>query len=335
MKTCYFKRSVIALSILIFLSMILYLSWGSFHISFVDIIKTFFNKGDIYQTTTLIHIRLPRMIVAIMVAIALATAGALLQSISRNELVDSSIIGINAGAAFFAVLYITYASANYYSELKALSIYVLPFMALLGSIISATIVYKLSKDETINTTKLLLIGIGMNAALNALIMFVTYKGGINDYNRILTWTSGSLWGSGYQFVLIIVPVVSILFAIVLSNYKKLDILNFTNEHATALGLDVDKEVRKLLAYAVMLAATATAFSGNIGFLGMLAPNIAKKLVGRAHRKSLIISAMVSVVIILVADAMARNLFSPIEIPVGIIISIIGVPYFIYLLVKEK
>lgn len=335
MKTCYFKRSVIALSILIFLSMILYLSWGSFHISFVDIIKTFFNKGDIYQTTTLIHIRLPRMIVAIMVAIALATAGALLQSISRNELVDSSIIGINAGAAFFAVLYITYASANYYSELKALSIYVLPFMALLGSIISATIVYKLSKDETINTTKLLLIGIGMNAALNALIMFVTYKGGINDYNRILTWTSGSLWGSGYQFVLIIVPVVSILFAIVLSNYKKLDILNFTNEHATALGLDVDKEVRKLLAYAVMLAATATAFAGNIGFLGMLAPNIAKKLVGRAHRKSLIISAMVSVVIILVADAMARNLFSPIEIPVGIIISIIGVPYFIYLLVKEK
>ncbi len=335
MKTCYFKRSVIALSILIFLSMILYLSWGSFHISFVDIIKTFLNKGDIYQTTTLIHIRLPRMIVAIMVAIALATAGALLQSISRNELVDSSIIGINAGAAFFAVLYITYASANYYSELKALSIYVLPFMALLGSIISATIVYKLSKDETINTTKLLLIGIGMNAALNALIMFVTYKGGINDYNRILTWTSGSLWGSGYQFVLIIVPVVSILFAIVLSNYKKLDILNFTNEHATALGLDVDKEVRKLLAYAVMLAATATAFAGNIGFLGMLAPNIAKKLVGRAHRKSLIISAMVSVVIILVADAMARNLFSPIEIPVGIIISIIGVPYFIYLLVKEK
>lgn len=335
MKKCNFRKSVIILSILILISVVIYLSWGSFYISFKDIIKTFLNQGNKYQTVTLLHIRLPRMLVAIMVGIALSTAGALLQTISQNELVDSSIIGINAGAAFLAVMYITFVTKNYYSELKGFSVLVLPFMALIGSIVAATIVYRLSKTDRLNTNRLLLVGIGINAGLNALIMFITFKGGVGDYNRILTWTSGSLWGSGYNFVMLIVPTVTILFTLVYFNFKKLDIMNFTHEHATTIGLDVDVEVKRFLSYAVMLAAIATAFAGNIGFIGMISPNIAKKLVGRAHRKFLIISAMVSVVIILIADAIARNLFSPIEIPVGIIISIIGVPYFIYLLVKEQ
>ena len=100
-------------------------------------------------------------------------------------------------------------------------------------------------------------------------------------------------------------------------------------------LQSEKERKKFLSLAVVLAGTATAFAGNIGFLGLIAPHIAKKLVGPYHKKFISVSAMISIVIVLIADAVSRNLFSPIEIPVGITVSIFGVPYFIYLMMKEK
>ena len=126
-----------------------------------------------------------------------------------------------------------------------------------------------------------------------------------------------------------------MFIIVLLNHKKLDVLNLSDELAISLGLNIEKERKKFLSYAVILAGTATAFAGNIGFLGLISPHIAKKLVGPYHKNFMVISAMISVIIILVADAVSRNLFSPIEIPVGITVSIFGVPYFIYLMMKEK
>lgn len=275
------------------------------------------------------------MLVAIAVAIALSTAGATLQTITKNELAEPGIIGINAGAAVAAVLFISFNTTNYYSDLGVLSIYILPLMAILGAFLSTAIVYVLSSRDKIRPKRLLLIGLGVNAGLNAFIMFFTFKGGVSDYNRVLIWTSGSLWGAGWNYVKVIVPLVTIMFSLVMLNYKKLDILNFSDDHAISLGLNVNKERQKFLFYSVILAGGATAFAGNIAFIGLISPNIAKRLVGSYHKNFLVISAMISVVITLIADAISRNLFSPLEIPVGIIISIFGVPYFIYLLMKEQ
>jgi len=208
-------------------------------------------------------------------------------------------------------------------------------MAILGAGISAFIIYFLSSRNAIRPKRLLLIGLGLNAGLNAFITFFTFRGGVGDYNRVLIWTSGSLWGAGWNYSKVIIPLVAILFTLVLFNYKKLDVLNLSDEHAISLGLNLNNERKKLLTFAVMLAGGATAFAGNVGFIGLICPNIAKKLVGPYHKNFLVISAMISVVIILIADAVSRNLFSPIEIPVGIVISIFGVPYFIYLMMKEK
>lgn len=335
MKKNKFQVCVLVLSILLILSSIIYLSWGSYKISFLEIINTLIGQGTKFQNTTILQIRLPRMLVGVFIGIALSTAGALIQTITKNELADPGIIGINAGAAVAAVIFISLKTANYYSSLGVLSIYVLPFMAILGAGISATLIYWLSSRERIRPKRLLLIGLGMNAGLNAFITFFTFRGGVGDYNRVLVWTSGSLWGAGWDYAKIIIPLVTIFFGIVLASYKKLDVLNLSDEHAIALGLNINKERKKLLTYAVMLAGGATAFAGNIGFIGLISPNIAKKLVGPYHKSFLIISAMISVVITLLADAVSRNLFSPIEIPVGITISIFGVPYFIYLMMKEK
>jgi iron complex transport system permease protein len=335
MKRSRFKIIALILFILLFVTIILYLCWGTYKISPIDSIKTLLGQGTRLQNAAILNLRLPRMLVAISVGIALSTAGALLQTISKNDLADSGIIGINAGAAVAAVIFVSLKTANYYSVLGAQSVYVLPFMAIMGAGISATIIYFLSSRNGVKPKRLLLIGLGMNAGLNAFITFFTFRGGISDYNRVLVWTSGSLWGAGWNYAKIIIPIVVLMFTLVSLNYKKLDVLNLSDEHATSLGLNLKNERKKFLSYAVMLAGSATAFAGNVGFIGLISPHIARKLVGPYHKNFLVISAVVSAVIILFADAVSRNLFSPIEIPVGITISIFGVPYFIYLIMKEK
>lgn len=334
-NTKYRLRAVLVLGILCIGVLLLYLSWGSYKMTPEDILKTFLGKGTKLQNTALFFIRIPRMLVGISVAVALSTAGALLQTITKNELADAGIIGINGGAALAAVIFISLQTADYYSELGNLSVYVLPFMAIAGAGISAVVIYLLSSRDRVRPRRLLLVGLGLNAGLNAIITFITFRGGIGDYNRVLVWTSGSLWGAGISYARIILPLTAVMFTVVLLNYKKLDVLQLSDEHALSLGLRLNGERKKFLAFAVILAGGATAFAGNVGFLGLICPHMARRLVGPYHKNFLPVSALLSVVIVLLADAVSRNLFSPIEIPAGITISVFGVPYFIYLMMKEK
>ena len=335
MKKNKFKITLTILLILLVISFAVTLCWGTYKVSVLDVIKTLLGNGTRLQNTAILSIRLPRLLVGVFVAIALSTAGAILQTITKNDLADTGIIGINAGAAVAAVIFITYQTGNYYAELGQLSIFVLPLMAIIGAAVSSFIIYMLSSRNVIRPKTLLLIGIGLNAGLNAFITFFTFRGGVGDYNRVLVWTSGSLWGSGWSYAKVIIPIVTLMFILVLLNYKKLDVLSLSDELAISLGLNIDRERKKFLSFAVILAGTATAFAGNIGFLGLISPHIARKLVGPYHKKFIVISAIISVIIVLLADAVSRNLFSPIEIPVGITVSIFGVPYFIYLMMKEK
>lgn len=330
-----FKVVIGVLLVLLIISFMVTLCWGTYKVSSGEVINTLLGNGTKLQNTAILTIRLPRLLVGMFVAIALSTVGAILQTITKNDLADTGIIGINAGAAVAAVLFITYSTGAYYSELGQLSIFVLPAMAIIGAAVTAFIIYMMSSRKGIKPKRLLLIGIGLNAGLNAFITFFTFRGGVGDYNRVLVWTSGSLWGSGWNYAKVIIPIVALMFIIVLLNHKKLDVLNLSDELAISLGLNLEKERKKFLTFAVILAGTATAFGGNIGFLGLISPHIARKLVGPYHKKFITVSAMISVIIVLLADAVSRNLFSPIEIPVGITVSIFGVPYFIYLMMKEK
>lgn len=335
MKNKRYKVTLIILLILLVISFGVTLCWGTYKVSPLEVINTLLGNGSRSQNTAVLSIRLPRLLVGAFVGVALSTAGAILQTITKNDLADTGIIGINAGAAVAAVLFITYQTADYYSELEQLSIFVLPLMAIIGAAVSAFVIYLMSSRGVIRPKRLLLIGIGLNAGLNAFISFFTFRGGVGDYNRVLVWTSGSLWGAGWSYAKVIIPIVAVMFILVLINHKKLDVLSLSDELAISLGLNLEKERKKFLSYAVILAGSATAFAGNIGFLGLIAPHIARKLVGPYHKKFVTVSAIISVIIILLADAVSRNLFSPIEIPVGITVSIFGVPYFIYLMMKEK
>lgn len=310
------------------------LCWGSFEISVPQVIQVLLGNGTKMQNTAVFTIRLPRILVGIFVAAALAISGGILQTMTKNPLADPGIIGINAGGAVAAVLYIQLQTNTYYSELKENSIYVLPFLAILGSFLAALFIYLLSCKKGLKPKRLLLMGIGVNAGLNAFLTFFTFRGGPGEYNKVLIWTTGSLWGAGWAYAKALIPVVVLVSAFVWWKSRRMDAMNFSDEIAIGWGLSVERERRTMLLCAVILAGAATAFAGNIAFLGLIAPHIARKLVGSRHRIFLPVSAGVAAVMLLLADVVSRNLFSPIEIPAGITVSVIGVPYFVYLMLKE-
>ena len=334
MKKKKFTAVIVVMAVLVAAAFLLSICWGSYKVSFFDIWQVLLGHGEKMQRTAILGIRMPRAILAMAVAAALAASGCILQTMTKNELADPGIIGINAGGAVAAVIFIQLQTAAYYSDLGAASIFVLPFMAIIGSFLAALFIYLFSSRTGLRPRRLLLVGIGVNAGLNAFITAFTFRGGIGEYNKILIWTTGSLWGAGWAYVKVLVPIVVLVLTYVFWKNKTMDAMNFLDATAISWGVEVEKERKRLLACAVILAGAATAFAGNIGFLGLLSPHIARKLVGSEHRKVLPVAIGVGMVILLVADAVSRNLFSPIELPAGITVSIFGVPYFVYLMLKE-
>lgn len=334
MKTKRMWISYLIVSILLLAVILLSLCWGSYAISVDRILATLLGQGTNMEQVAIVNLRLPRICIAILVGSALALSGGLLQSVTKNDLADAGIIGINAGASLAAVLFIFGQGTMYYQAMQKASILVLPIIALIGAFASAGLIYLISSRKGIRPQRLLLTGIGVNIAINAMITFLTFKGSASDYNRVLVWTSGSLWGSSWIYVIAILPIVCVVIGAVFYHHKTLDMLTLGDEVATGLGVHVGNARKRFLCYAVLLAGSATAVAGNISFLGLLGPHIAKSLVGYKHKHFLFLAMIISSILIVFADSLSRNLFSPLEIPVGITISLIGVPYFLYLMIKE-
>lgn len=314
---------------------LLSLSWGSYNFTFTEIINTFLGNGNKIQETVLYNLRLPRISVAILVGFGLSTAGCILQSITKNELAEPGIIGINAGAALAVVILISSGGANYYEQIGNLTLLIMPAVAIIGAFASAALIYFLSYKKGVSPIRLILVGIGVNAGINAFITLYQLNMSKGDYNQALTWISGSLWGSSWKFFVLILPIIILFVFLTIYRSKILDVMDLGDDIATGLGVKVESNRRIFLFFAVALSAASTAVAGNIAFLGLLGPHIARKLVGPVHRRLIPVAGIISSIIIIFADAISRNLFSPIEIPVGITISIVGVPYFIYLMLKEK
>ena len=342
-----FNIVVAVLIVLLILSFLVTLCWGTYKVSPGEVLNTLLGNGTKLQNTAILSIRLPRMLVGMFVAIALSSAGCILQTVTKNDLADTGIIGINAGAAVAAVLFITYSTGAYYSQLGALSIFVLPFMAIVGASITAFIIYMMSSRKGIKPKRLLLIGIGLNAGLNAFITFFTFRGGVGDYNRVLVWTSGSLWGSGWSYAKVIIPIVAIMFILVLLNHKKLDVLNLSDELAISLGLNLGDDVAiglgenpekiRFITLMVMIpmCAAAVAVGKNIAFVGLIIPQIVRKLLGEDYRRNIPCSFLLGAVLLIFSDIAARMLFDPYETPIGVFTALIGVPFFISIARKER
>ncbi|CEK33297.1 FecCD family ABC transporter permease [Paraclostridium sordellii] len=333
-KNKKFTLVVGILVILIITTFLVSLNTGSLAIAPSDVIKTLIGQGSKSQEIAIFKLRLPRIVIGILVGTALAIAGTILQGVTKNDLADSGILGINSGAALFVVVYIFIMNGNVYDGISNMTIFTMPLVALSGAIFGAFLIYILAWKNGINSSRLLLIGIGINVAFTSILTIFQLKFTTQEFNRVMAWTSGSIWGASWKYVLAILPFILIFVILTIYKSRYLDALNLGDEVATGLGVEVEKERRKLIIYAVILAGVATSVAGSIAFLGLIAPHIARKLVGPKHKNLIPTAALVGSLILLVGDTIARNIIAPMELPVGIVVSVIGVPYFIYLMLAD-
>lgn len=329
-----FKVIVISLTVLVLLSVIISLHLGSYKVGTLDILKTLVGQGTTAQEITIFQSRLPRIVIAILVGASLAIAGTVLQGVTRNDLADSGILGINSGAALFVVVYMFLMNGNVQYGVSNLTIFTMPLVALLGAGFGGFLIYILSYNKGINPNKMLLIGIGINVAFTSLLTVFQLRFTTQEFNKVVAWTSGSIWGTNWKYVLAVLPFVLVFGFLTMYKSRYLDALNLGDNISTGLGVNVEKERRKLIVYAVVLSGVATSVAGSIAFLGLIAPHIARKIVGPKHKRLIPVAALIGTIILLVSDAFSKNLLPPIEIPVGIIVAVVGVPYFIYLMLSE-
>ncbi|AIY80267.1 iron ABC transporter permease [Clostridium botulinum] len=333
-KNKRFTLIIGVLMILIITTILIGLNMGSLAIEPSDVIKTLMGQGSKSHEIAIFKLRLPRIVIGILVGTALAIAGTILQGVTKNDLADSGILGINSGAALFVVIYIYIMNGNIYDGISNMTIFTMPIVALSGAIFGAFLIYILAWKNGINSSRLLLIGIGINVAFTSILTIFQLRFTTQEFNRVMAWTSGSIWGASWKYVLAVLPFILIFTLLTMYKARYLDVLNLGDEVATGLGVEVEKERRTLIIYAVILAGVATSVAGSIAFLGLVAPHIARKLVGPKHKKLILTSALVGSLILLIGDTIARNIIAPMELPVGIVVAIIGVPYFIYLMLSE-
>ncbi|UUC41570.1 iron ABC transporter permease [Clostridioides difficile] len=322
---------ILILVVLIFITLLLSLNMGSFSIEPMDVIKTFLGQGQRNHEIAIFKLRLPRIVIALLVGSALSTAGVILQGVTKNDLADSGILGINSGAALFVVVYIYLMNGNVYEGMSNLTVFTMPIVALVGALFGAFLIYSLAWKGGINSSRLLLIGIGVNIAFTSILTIFQLKFTTQEFNRVMAWTSGSIWGTSWKYVIAVLPFIVIFMGITIYKSKYIDVLNLGDEVSISLGVDVEKQRRRLIIYAVILSGVSTAVAGSISFLGLIAPHIGRKIIGPKHKRLIPVSALIGTLLLLIADTISRNLLAPIEIPVGIVVSIIGVPYFIYLM----
>ncbi|PHA18742.1 FecCD family ABC transporter permease [Bacillus wiedmannii] len=329
------KREVTVLSVLavlIVVTFVISMNTGHIRLAPMELIQTLFGNGTAQQDLILFEFRLPRIVVSVLVGASLAVSGCIMQGFSRNALVDPGILGINAGAGLIVILYV----AMFQTETIS-SVMLLPVLAWVGAGITAAVIYALSykRGEGLSPTRLLLTGIAVAALISAATIVLTLRLSPEKYQFVATWMAGSIWASNWKFVISILPFIMLLLPFVIYKARVLNVLNLGDQVALGLGVSVEKERRLLLAAAVGLAGSAVSVSGGIGFVGLIAPHLMRRLVGPKHQYLIPGAALAGALLVLMADTIGRWIIQPSEIPAGIVVAVIGAPYFLYLLARSR
>lgn len=311
---------------------------GAFSISFDDIKNVFINPKEnklIYEV--LVQIRIPRVLLGLVVGIAFGLCGSIMQTLFKNPLADPSLIGVSSGASAGVVLYMMVAgflpilSNEFFS-----SYFSVPLSAFLGAIITIYVIYKLSNVYgKVSVSIMLLSGIALNSLLGALIGIFTYISDDTALRSFTFWTLGSLNGANFSNILILVPINIFILIVVLLKKNDLNLLLLGEDEAKNSGVNVEI-LKKVLVVCVALGiGVSVAFCGIIAFVGLVVPHISRLIIGSNHKYYLPFSAMFGGFVMIWADTISRTMIQPSELPIGIITSILGAPFFIWLLLKSK
>ncbi|AHN23630.1 MULTISPECIES: FecCD family ABC transporter permease [Lysinibacillus] len=317
----------------------LHLTNGVFDMSVMDVLKTLLRiepnpKFDL----VIFEFRLPRIVIAALVGVGLGMAGVVLQGITRNGLADPGILGINAGAGAAVVIFMFFFQFRVVTaDISSwLSILMMPIFGFVGGTMAAALIFSFAmKNGHLDMQRLILTGIAINSGFGALSLFLSLKMNAQDYESAAVWMAGSIYNANWIFVVSMLPWLLLLGFYVYRKSYLLDYFQLEEDSITSLGIALEKEKMKLLLASVGLVSACVSVSGSIGFIGLMAPHIAKQLVGIQHRYVMPVSALIGACLLVLADFIGKTVFAPSELAVGIVVSIIGIPYFLYLLVKSK
>jgi len=337
------KQSILFAILLIILlaSFVLGISIGAVSIPPSEVVKIIFSHIpglDSYLTagllpeheTIIMTMRFPRVIIAALVGAGLALAGATFQGLFRNPMADPYVIGVSSGAALGAVCSILVQS------LWDIPIrFGIPAFAFVFAVATIFLVYNLARvGGKVPVMTLLLSGIAVNSLLSALVSFCMFFSG-NQLHKVVFWLLGGFSGRGWDYVYIFLPYGIVGSTVIFIYARELNAMLLGEEPAQHLGIEVEQVKRHLLIAAALLTGACVSVSGLIGFVGLVIPHIVRMLFGPDHRTLLPAVALIGAAFLLVADVLARVVIAPGELPVGIVTALVGGPFFIYLLRRQK
>jgi len=326
------------LGVVSLMTFVLCLGFGAERISFFQVVSIL-AQGPFLQSENLEfprhiilwQVRVPRILLAFMVGGSLAAVGASLQALLRNPLADPFVIGISSGAALGASVAILFGVG-----LSILTLLVLPFCAFLGALLSILVVYRIAVSYgSFSIHALLLGGVVLNAIFSALVLFLTTLADPYKASGMYAWLMGSLTGPDFQTVLVLAGYLLLGIFVLVSQASALNLLTLGEEAARSLGVEVERVKRVVFTASALLTGAVVAFSGLIGFVGLIVPHAVRLMFGADHRLLLLASGILGGMFLMVADTVARTLLSPAEIPVGVVTALVGGPIFLYLLVQRR
>lgn len=333
----YEKRSVLivvfALAALIF-SLTLSLSVGQRYISMFKIVPILFGAGSGGDTLIVNTIRLPRTLTALFVGASLGLSGSILQGVVKNPLAAPNVIGITDSGSVGALVFLTLFTDTKNNSLTT-SIFYMPVFAFGGALLAVFIVYFLAFKRGVTPYRLILIGIAIAGAARAVTSILIINGPVVFIKEAQLWITGTIYGSNWTHVRIISVWFLVLLILTIIYTRELNVQNLEDGIAVGLGSLVEKKRFILMVLSAALASGAVAVGGGIGFVGLIAPHISRKLTNSSFENLIPLSSLVGAVIVVLSDTAARTLFFPLDLPVGIFTAGIGAPFFIYLLIKNQ
>jgi iron complex transport system permease protein len=325
--------TIILLMTAAFIVFVISTAVGEMKINPLTVLKVFVGSGPEMETLIITSFRLPRIIIALLVGISLAVAGGILQGMIRNPLASPDVLGITGGASVAVVAFLAWFSDE--SNALTVSISWLPLAAFLGAGVVAFLVYFLAWKNGVSPIRLVLIGIGLSTLMQALTTLMMIMGPIYQASQANIWITGTVYGSNWKNVATLLPWAVVFLIIAFAAARTINIQELGDEVATGLGGKIQRQRFFLLMISTALIGGSVAFAGGIGFVGLMAPHMARRLVGSSFGALLPTSALIGGILVMLADLIGRTMFSPLEIPAGVFTAGIGAPYFIYLLFKTR
>jgi iron complex transport system permease protein len=330
-----YRRRQLAVPLLVLAVLVLAcavsLGRGDFPISVPEVLRVLVGLGEDTQRFIVLELRAPRIVVAVLVGMALGLSGALIQTFARNPLASPDVLGVTGGAAIGAVAVIVLGGTTTAGRL--LGGFGLPAAALTGALLMALLVFGLAWRKGVDGYRLVLIGIGLSAMAQAIVNYLLTRSAIQDAAVANVWITGSLNGRGWDQALPLALALLVLLPAALALSRVLSVLQFGDETARGLGVRVPLAQGVTVVVAVALAAFAVSAAGPIQFVALVVPQIAVRLAG-GSRPPLVTSALLGALLVVCSDLLARTVL-PDSFPVGVVTSIVGAPYLLWLLVRGR